>query len=200
MPPQPRLILIMGVSGSGKTTLGTALAARLGWHFDDADDFHPAASIAKMRQGQPLNDADRAPWLDALQQQLVQRRARGERSVLACSALKKRYRQQLLGGLSGDVDARGCAPAVSAAAGLVYLHGPRELLAARLAARQHAFMPPGLLDSQLAALEVPDAHETSPTLGNRSPALPILPPLHLDISPPPAALVDQIIDHFALYS
>ena len=131
------IVLLMGVSGAGKTTLGKRLAKRLGWPFIDADDYHPAANVAKMAAGIALDDADRWPWLDALN-----RRLREERdAVVACSALKASYRERLLAGI---VDAR-----------VVFLHGAQTLIAARLAERKHRYMPASLLESQLAALEPP---------------------------------------------
>jgi gluconokinase len=134
------LIVVMGVSGAGKTTVGRALAAHLDAAFLDADDFHPPANVAKMRAGQPLDDADRAPWLARLHDELFARDAAGESVVLACSALKRRYREALGRGL----DVR-----------YVHLAGSRETIAARLAARSGHYMPAALLDSQFAALEAP---------------------------------------------
>jgi gluconokinase len=135
------VILLMGVAGSGKTTVGRQLAADLGWDFADADDFHPPANVAKMSAGIPLDDADRAPWLDAIRAYIDAHHARGASAVLTCSALKERYRQILL-----------TDPAFVK---LVHLHGSRELLAARIAGRRDHFMKPAMLDSQLAALEPP---------------------------------------------
>lgn len=135
-----RAILVMGVSGSGKTTLGTALAKRLGWTFADADNYHPAANRAKMSQGEPLNDADREPWLLRLRELLDQHLQEKKPMVLACSALKERYRQILTENLTGIQ--------------VVFLSGSREVLAQRMQAREH-FMPISLLDSQLATLEPP---------------------------------------------
>lgn len=135
------IVVLMGVSGAGKTTIGKLLAGRLGAHFLDADDFHPQANVAKMRAGQPLDDADRAPWLDRLNEALRRYRDRAESVVLACSVLKRSYRRRLLAGLPE--------------AQLVYLRGGKALLAARLAQREGHFMPPALLDSQFAALEEP---------------------------------------------
>jgi gluconokinase len=131
------LIVVMGVSGSGKTTIGGMLAARLGVPYAEADDFHPAANIAKMAAGLPLDDADRAPWLDTIAGWLAERGPRG--GVVSCSALRRRYRDRL----------RTAAP------GLFFAHldGAPELVAARLGARTGHFMPPGLLDSQFDALE-----------------------------------------------
>ena len=131
----------MGVSGVGKTTIGTALAASLGWQFLDADDYHPAANVAKMAAGIALQDEDRWPWLDALNARLREADARGASVVLACSALKARYRERLTGGLSRYR--------------LVYLHGTLELIEARLRERRHRYMPASLLASQFAALEPP---------------------------------------------
>lgn len=135
------VILIMGVAGSGKTTVGRELAAALGWPFADADDFHSAANIAKMSAGEPLDDADRAPWLAALRAFIDARLACGENAVLACSALKAAYRDQLIAGRGGIKP--------------VLLHGARELLRTRLAGRAGHYMKPAMLDSQLAAFEPP---------------------------------------------
>jgi gluconokinase len=137
------IILIMGVSGSGKTTVGHLLAGELGWSFADADEFHPPANIAKMSAGQPLDDADRAPWLAALRRHIDACLAHGENTVVTCSALKKSYRRTLIPD----------SPRVR----LVYLRGSRKLLWSRLSARSGHFMKPELLDSQLDALEPPTA-------------------------------------------
>ena len=131
------IVVLMGVSGSGKTTIGELLAQRLGWPFIEGDDYHPRENVAKMAAGIPLEDADRWPWLDALNQ-----RIRGERNaVVTCSALKESYRQRLLAGVK---DAR-----------VVYLHAPKALIAKRVAERKHKFMPASLLESQFATLEPP---------------------------------------------
>lgn len=135
------VVILMGVSGSGKTTIGKLLAHRWGAHFLDADDFHPEENIEKMHGGTPLADHDRAPWLDRLNKELRNHHARGLNVVLACSALKRSHREQLLAGL----------PAPQ----LVYLRGSKALLASRLAQRKGHFMPPALLDSQFEALEEP---------------------------------------------
>jgi gluconokinase len=142
-PPQSPVIVVMGVSGSGKSTVGGLLAQRLGVPYAEADDFHPAANIAKMSAGHPLDDTDRAPWLDAIAAWIVERGGSG--GVVSCSALRRRYRDRL----------RADAP------GLFFLHldGPRELIASRLAARMQHFMPSGLLRSQFEALEPLDADE-----------------------------------------
>ena len=131
------IVVLMGVSGAGKTTIGARLAARLGWRFIDADDHHPQANVAKMAAGIPLDDADRWPWLDALNRLL---RAQSD-AIIACSALKESYRQRLVAGIDG--------------ACIVYLYGAKALIAARIAERKHKFMPASLLDSQFATLEPP---------------------------------------------
>jgi gluconokinase len=127
----------MGVSGSGKSTIGEPLAERLGWPFFDADEFHPPANVAKMASGVPLTDADRWPWLALLNAKLKGE----ENAVLACSALKQSYRDALAKDLA---DCR-----------FVHLRGSIELIRARLAERQHRYMPASLLDSQFATLEPP---------------------------------------------
>lgn len=136
-----RHILVMGVSGSGKSTLASALATRLGSAFIEGDDLHPAENIAKMRAGHPLDDQDRAPWLTRCAKALAAEPA----GVLACSALRRRYRDRL----------RQTLP------DLTVLHAalPEPILARRLADRRGHFMPPSLLLSQLASLEPPEASE-----------------------------------------
>jgi gluconokinase len=133
-------IVVMGVTGSGKSTVGRALAEALGWQFVDADAHHPPGNVAKLRAGVPLTDGDREPWLERLNERLREAAGRGEPVVLACSALRARYRERLRQGI----------PAVA----LVYLRADAALLARRLAGRAH-FMNPVLLPSQLAALEEP---------------------------------------------
>jgi gluconokinase len=135
------ITVLMGVSGCGKTTVGRLLCERLGWRFLDADDFHPPANVAKMRSGTPLDDEDRWPWLDLLNRLLREEHSSGGSCVLACSALKQKYRDRLAAGL----------PAVR----WVHLAGTQELIAARLQARRGHYMPPTLLQSQFAALEPP---------------------------------------------
>jgi gluconokinase len=134
-------IVVMGVSGCGKSTVGSALAQRLGWRFADGDDFHPPANVEKMRAGQALDDDDRAPWLAALNTMMRESSAAGRPVVLACSALRRRYRDALSADLPGTR--------------FVHLDGEFELIEARLAARQHRYMPASLLASQFAALEPP---------------------------------------------
>jgi gluconokinase len=137
------VVLLMGVAGSGKTTIGRQLAAELGWHFADADEFHPPANVAKMSAGVPLDDADRAPWLAAIRLYIDARLAQGENAVVTCSALKEKHRAILLRD----------APQVK----LVYLRGTRDVLWSRISGRQGHFMKPAMLDSQLATLEEPAA-------------------------------------------
>lgn len=132
----------MGVAGSGKTTVGRLLAEELDWEFEDADDFHPPANIAKMEQGIPLSDDDREPWLEALRVLIQARLARGQSLVLACSALKEKYRRRI-----ADDDER---------VRFVYLKGSQALIAERLERRDGHYMPASLLTSQFEDLEEPD--------------------------------------------
>jgi gluconokinase len=133
------IVLLMGVQGSGKTTVGRALAARLGWRFADADEFHPAANIEKMSKGIALDDSDRAPWLAALRAEIDRTLGAGGNLVLTSSALKEGYRQQL----------------VTNGVALVYLRGSQELIASRLQFRTEHFAKSNLLASQFAQLEEP---------------------------------------------
>jgi len=133
-------IVAMGVSGSGKSTVGAALAQRLRVPFADADDFHPPANIEKLKNGVPLDDADRKPWLESLRDLIRNCLEQGDSAVVACSALKQRYRDFLL------VDERVI---------LIYLKGDYELIRERLSKRRGHFLNPNLLDSQFAALEEP---------------------------------------------
>ncbi|MGH8688564.1 MAG: gluconokinase [Burkholderiales bacterium] len=130
------IVVVMGVSGSGKSTIGALLAARLGWEFLDADEFHPPENVAKMAAGMPLADADRWPWLERLNAELRRRAS----AVLACSALKEAYRRVLARG----IDCR-----------FVHLCGSIELIRERMRERRHRYMPASLLESQFAALEPP---------------------------------------------
>ncbi|MFC5847990.1 gluconokinase [Deinococcus petrolearius] len=143
--PSPMHLVVMGVSGSGKTTVARALAAELGLTFAEADDFHPPANIARMTAGIPLTDEDRWPWLRALRGWMADRDARGESTVVTCSALKREYRD-LLREAGGRVQ-------------FIDLAGSRDLLAARMTGRSGHFMPESLLDSQLATLEPPTPDE-----------------------------------------
>ena len=135
------IVVLMGVTGSGKTTLGQLLADQLGWTFVEGDDFHPQANVEKMHRGEPLTDADRAPWLRALRARIDELAAAGRSAVVACSALKQAYR---------DVLAEG-RPEVM----FVYLTAPAAVIRDRLDHRRGHFMPAALLDSQLATLEAP---------------------------------------------
>ncbi len=140
----PRVIVVMGVSGVGKTTFGTALAHALGYRFEDADAYHPAANVAKMSSGVPLDDADRQPWLESLAELIagsLSPEAEAPGLVLACSALRARYRDTLR--------------LVPRDAALVHLVAPRDVLSERLESRAGHFMKASLLDSQLSALEAP---------------------------------------------
>jgi gluconokinase len=138
-------LVVMGVSGSGKSTIGSMLARRLGWEYDDGDWFHPQSNIDKMHAGRPLTDEDRWPWLRAIARHIDETRRQGGHAIIACSALKRAYRDIL-------VEDR---PDV----GLIYLKGDRNLIARRLATRYGHFMSPQLLDSQFAALEEPQEDE-----------------------------------------
>ena len=142
------LIVVMGVSGSGKSTVGAALAQRLGVPFADADDFHPPANIAKMKAGTPLNDDDRYPWLEAIGGWLADHCGTG--GVMSCSALKRKYRDQLR---------RHCPQAE-----FVHLSGSPEVIAARQASRPGHFMPASLMASQFATLEPLERDERGVTL------------------------------------
>ena len=151
------VIVVMGPSGSGKTTVGGRLAAALGCPFYDGDDFHPPANVARMRAGQPLGDAERAPWLDTLAELVARTVAEGGAAVLACSALRQAYRRALV--------ARVPEAVRPAAVRFVYLHADPALLAERLAGRAGHFFAAALLPTQLAALEEPDgADEPAPVL------------------------------------
>lgn len=146
----PSVIVVMGVSGSGKTTVGALLAGRLHWEFEDADWLHPAANVEKMQAGTPLTDEDRWPWLQAVAEWIDATRAQGGHAVIACSALKRRYRDIII----------GARPDVR----LVYLKGSEALIARRIAARHGHFMSKSLLHSQFEALEEPTAGEHAVTV------------------------------------
>jgi carbohydrate kinase (thermoresistant glucokinase family) len=142
---KPPVLVVMGVAGAGKTTVGLELAARLGWAFEDGDDLHPAANIAKMKRGEPLDDADRAPYLANVAAWIDRRAAAGEPGVVTCSALKRAYRAVLTEG----------RPFVR----IIYLDGSPALISERMAHRSGHFMPPSLLASQFEALEPPGPDE-----------------------------------------
>src|SRR5918996_4581851 len=135
------VVVLMGVSGSGKTEVGTRLAEALGGTFVEGDDYHPPANVAKMRSGVPLDDADRQPWLETLSREIGKWLDAGKAVVLACSALKQRYRDILKAG----------RPEVR----FVHLEGDKDLIRERLEHRRGHYMPASLLESQLAALEEP---------------------------------------------
>jgi len=137
----PCALIVMGVSGCGKSTIAARLAQRLGFSYQDGDRFHPGANVAKMSAGQPLTDADRRPWLRAIADAIDRACVAGQPCVIACSALKRAYRDILV---HGRDDVR-----------IVYLRGSQPLIASRLAQRTHHFMPPELLASQFKTLEPP---------------------------------------------
>lgn len=157
----------MGVSGCGKSTVGGLLAGRLGWPLEEGDDLHPAANVEKMAAGHPLDDEDRWPWLVRIREWIEYREAAGESGIVTCSALKRRYRDVL----RDDQVV------------FVHLHGSRELLLARLTARQGHYMPASLLDSQLADLEPPDEDERA---------------IRIDIGPPATVQTATIMDKLGL--
>jgi carbohydrate kinase (thermoresistant glucokinase family) len=136
-----KVVVLMGVSGSGKTTVGRGFAKATGWVFEEGDRWHPPANVEKMRNGQPLNDDDRRPWLDALAEAIGGWIAGNRPTILACSALKQSYRERLSGG----------RPEVAFA----YLKGTQALVGSRVASRRHEYMPSTLLPSQFATLEEP---------------------------------------------
>jgi gluconokinase len=156
--------VLMGVSGSGKTTIAEGVAKREGWRLVEGDDFHPPANLVKMRSSTPLTDEDRWPWLRAIAREIDAMLAGGESAVVASSALKRAYRDILIG------DRRDVA--------LVYLKGSKRLIADRMAARKGHFMPATLLDSQFAALEEPTADER---------------PIVVSIDRPPDGIVEDVV-------
>lgn len=160
-PPLQHLV-VMGVAGSGKSTVGEYLARRLGCAFLEGDAYHPPENIRKMSSGIALDDTDREPWLIRLGELM---RASSEPVVVTCSALKRKYRDLLREASGADIV-------------FVYLHGARELLTERMGSRTGHFMPPSLLESQLASLEVPQADENS---------------VRLDIGPAPEEIVDRAV-------
>ncbi|PYL54720.1 MAG: gluconate kinase [Verrucomicrobia bacterium] len=152
------VVIIWGVAGVGKTTIGELLAQELGWKFYDADDFHSAANIDKMQRGIPLTDEDRQPWLETLRKVIEQSLAENDNAVLACSALKQKYRDRLR---------------VSEQVKFVFLRGSRDRIAEQLKRRRGHFVDPKLLDSQFADLEEPKPSEHAVTveLGDDPPEL-----------------------------
>jgi gluconokinase len=143
------IVIVFGVSGAGKTTVGKLLAREFGWRFIEADDFHPAANIEKMRSGRPLTDEDRWPWLESLREQITRSLAAKENAVLACSALKRAYRERLR--VSDDVK-------------FVFLRGDCAFIEDQLRHRRGHFMNPALLRSQFADLEEPRPDENALTI------------------------------------
>src|SRR6188472_2377535 len=137
------ILIVMGVAGTGKSTVAGLLAERLKWEFQEGDALHPQANVAKMSSGIPLTDEDRWPWLDAIAAWIKDKTQRGEPGVVTCSALKRSYRDRLRG------------PNVI----FVFINGPRAVIEARIASRKDHYMPPALLDSQLATLEPPTSDE-----------------------------------------
>jgi ribose 5-phosphate isomerase A len=160
----PPILVIMGVSGVGKSTIAEELAARIGWAFEDGDALHPEVNIAKMHAGIPLTDADRQPWLERVAASIDAQRAKKQPGIIVCSALKRSYRQIIVGD----------RPEVR----LVYLRGGRDLIAAHLAGRNHHFMPASLMQSQIDTLEEPDSDED---------------PLIVDVGPPAGQIAQEII-------
>jgi gluconokinase len=160
------VLVVMGVSGSGKTTIAKGLAAAEGWSVLEGDTFHPAANVAKMAAGTPLTDADRWPWLHAIAAAIDADRAHGTSAVVACSALRRAYRDVLIG---DRPDVR-----------LVYLKGSRTLIGKRMQARHGHFMPPSLLDSQFQTLEEPGPDEN---------------PITVEIGGTPDQIVGAILEH-----
>jgi gluconokinase len=161
---KPSVLVVMGVSGSGKSTIAAMLAHRLNWIFEEGDWFHPPSNIEKMHRGEPLTDEDRWPWLEGIAAWIDATRHAGNHGTVACSALKRAYRDILIG---ERPDVR-----------IVYLKGGRDLIARRLAARNGHFMPPALLDSQFATLEEPQPDEH---------------PIVVPIAAHPREVVEQIV-------
>ena len=168
-PALPVALIVMGVSGVGKSTVGMPLADKLSWPFRDGDGFHPPENVEKMRSGTPLTDEDREPWLRAIAAWIDLRRKDGTHGVIACSALKRAYRDILRDGHS---DVR-----------FVFLDGQRELIADRLAQRKGHYMPASLLDSQLATLEPPTADENA---------------IVVSVAGQPDEIVEAILDRLAI--
>ena len=160
----PSVLVVMGVSGSGKTTVAALLAGRLGWELGDADDWHSPANVRKMHGGTPLSDEDRWPWLRSIAAWIDATRSTGQHAVLACSALRRAYRDILIG---DRPDVR-----------LVYLRGEEGLIEQRQAARLNHYMPASLVHSQFETLEVPGGDER---------------PLVVDVAAPAHEVVDDIV-------
>jgi len=169
LPDHTAVLVVMGVSGSGKSTIAAMLAHRLHWIYEDGDWLHPKSNIEKMHHGEPLNDADRWPWLHAIANWIDATRLSGRHGIVACSALKRAYRDILVGERR---DVR-----------IVYLKGDQNLIARRVAARADHFMPPELLDSQFKALEEPQADER---------------PIVVSVAPHPREIVETIVQKLGI--
>jgi gluconokinase len=165
----PCALIVMGVSGSGKSTIASGLAGRLGWTFEDGDRFHPASNVAKMRAGHPLTDEDRWPWLRAIADEIDRVCRAGGHVVIACSALKRTYRDLLV---HGRADIR-----------IIFLKGTQDLIADRLALRKGHFMPSGLLNSQFKTLEPPEADENAVTVSIDAPVATIVEDIVCQLGP-----------------
>ncbi|KAM4745046.1 putative gluconokinase isoform 1-T2 [Anableps anableps] len=165
------IYIIMGVSGSGKTSLGTFLSEKLGWPFYEGDNFHPQENIEKMARGEPLTDQDRFPWLLRLHEVIERERCSGSDALIACSALKRLYRQILLHGSTVEAPAicshTNASPPTSPEAFFLYLHGDYNLIHQRMVAREEHFMKADLLRSQFDILEPPSDEENALTLDIR---------------------------------
>lgn len=166
---QALALVIMGVAGAGKTTTAQNLSRELGWPYRDADEFHPPANVAKMSRGEALTDEDRWPWLQAIASWMDEKLAAGQSCIVTCSALKRAYRDVLVGGRAG--------------VRIIHLVGSRELIGGRMAARKDHFMPTSLLDSQFATLEQPADEEHV---------------LNISVAQTPAAVVREIVARLGL--
>jgi len=172
------VLIVMGVTGSGKTTVGTLLAQKLRWQFADADDFHPSANIEKMRSGAPLDDSDRVPWLVALRKAIQNWNESGQNVVLACSALKRSYREELR---AGPVR-------------FVYLKGTHELILGRLRSRHGHFASEAILNGQFADLEEPESEQASRTTQASEPDDTIT----VEVNKTPEAIASEIMEKLKL--
>ena len=165
----PTVLVVMGVSGSGKTTIATLLAKKLGWTYRDGDEFHPPANVEKMQGGVPLTDEDRWPWLKAIAAFIDDELKHRTKTIVTCSALKRRYRDIIVDGRTG--------------VRLVYLRGDKTLLETRLKRRHGHFMPSSLLQSQFDALEEPGSDEN---------------PLTVSVEGTPDQILDEIMERLGL--
>ena len=170
------VVVIFGVSGAGKTTIGELLAQELHWKFYDADDFHPQVNIDKMERGEPLTDEDRQPWLQSLREAITRSLAANENAVLACSALKRKYRELLR--VNADVK-------------FVFLHGSRARIADQLKQRRGHFIDPALLDSQFADLEEPESSEDMLTIELKGEPDELVEQIRQKLSPSRTGVVDS---------